>query len=240
MLNYMLNKLNEGWLSSQITQSDINELLINIKEEDRDDVGKMFSKYLEKSWSELIKSLRENVEYVWLNIIYGKYGYKWRTLQVSEKELYDIIESYINHNSIFKDLISAEEANKYMIDLKAYFKRFSEEGTWTDVFNDLTMYWYSWDIFALSITYLQILKILNISGNEKMVEYEQVLKKYILSIPNERANIEELENNLKKVLKTVPKTMFQKIKDMMLQNVSEYDEMTSRLRTSQMQEREAK
>ena len=73
-----------------------------------------------------------------------------------------------------------------------------------------------------------------------MVEYEQVLKKYILSSPNERTTIEELENNLKKVLKTVPKTVFQKLKDMISKSVLEHDEMTQRLRTSQMEEKEAK
>ena len=51
---------------------------------------------------------------------------------------------------------------------------------------------------------------------------------------------EELENNLKKVLKTVPKTVFQKLKDMISKSVLEHDEMTQRLRTSQMEEKEAK
>ena len=165
ILNYMLNKLNEGWLSSQIKQSDINELLINVKEEDRDIVNKMFSTYLEKSWSELIESLKENGEQGWLEKIYVKYGYKWRTLQVTETEINDIIDSYIRNNSIFKTVISLEEANTYKRVLKAYFKRFTEGGTWADVFNDVTSFWYSWDIFALSLTYLQILKLLNINEN---------------------------------------------------------------------------
>ena len=232
----MLNKLNEGWLSSQIKQSDINELLINVKEEDRDIVNKMFSTYLEKSWSELIKSLKENGEHGWLEKIYVKYGYKWRTLQVTETEINDIIDSYIRNNSIFKTVISLEEANTYKRVLKAYFKRFTEGGTWADVFNDVTTFWYSWDIFALSLTYLQILKLLNINENEKMIEYEKVLKNYILSSPNERTAIEELENNLKKVLKTVPKTVFQKLKDMISKSVLGHDEMTQRLKVLQRNE----
>ena len=236
ILNYMLNKLNEGWLSSQIKQSDINELLINVKEEDRDIVNKMFSTYLEKSWSELIKSLKENGEHGWLEKIYVKYGYKWRTLQVTETEINDIIDSYIRNNSIFKTVISLEEANIYKTVLKAYFKRFTEGGTWADVFNDVTTFWYSWDIFALSLTYLQILKLLNINENEKMIEYEKVLKNYILSSPNERTAIEELENNLKKVLKTVPKTVFQKLKDMISKSVLGHDEMTQRLKVLQRNE----
>jgi serine/threonine protein kinase len=240
MLNYMLNKLNEGWLSSRITQSDINELALNVKEEDRDEATKMFSICLEKSWSELIKKLRETGEHGWLNNIYVKYGYKWRTMKVTEKELDDIIESYINNNSIFNTIISQEEANNYKTELKAYFKRFIEGGTWNDVFDDLTMYWYSWDVFALSITYLQILTLLEINGNEKMAEYEQVLKKYVLSMPNERIKVEELENNLKGVLKTVPKTVFQKFNDMVSKNILGYDKMTNRLRTAQMEDKEAK
>lgn len=240
ILNYMLNKLNEGWLSSLIKQSDINELLINVKEEDRDIVNKMFSTYLEKSWSELIKSLKENGQHIWLEKIYVTYGYKWRILQVKETEINDIIESYVNNNSIFKTVINDEETKIYKTVLKAYFQRFTEGGTWADVFNDVTTFWYSWDIYGLSLTYLQILKLLNINENEKIVEYEQVLKRYILSSPNERTTIEELENNLKKVLKTVPKTVFQKLNDMILKDVLEHDEMTNRLRTSQMEEKEAK
>ena len=201
MLNYMLIKLNESWLTSAIKQEDINELLINVAPENREEAEKMFSVYLDQSWGELIKNLRQRSNHDWLDNIYKKYGYKWRTLTIQGETMNEIIDSYLQHNP------SQNEGGK---ELKEYFNTFVD-GTWEKLFNELIGHCYTWDVFALSQTYLQIIKMINIGDNDKMVEYEKLLKRNVLSVPNARMTAEEMENELINVLSIVPRTSFEEI-----------------------------
>ena len=78
--------------------------------------------------------------------------------------------------------------------------------------------------------------MLEINENEKIIAYISELKNTILSIPNERKGAEETKNEIIKVLKTVPKTMYENLMEIIFGTNEKHSEFHSELVTNQLEE----
>ena len=59
IINYMVCQLNNTWLTSAITQDQMNELALNVTINDRPEALKLFSKYAGKPWTTLLEDLQK-------------------------------------------------------------------------------------------------------------------------------------------------------------------------------------
>jgi len=172
ILNFMLTELNREWLTSPVTQEQINYLLsygselrstpyvpetslsrapfleLLSKDEDR------FSSYLNKSWSETILDLNSKGNNRLLELIYESYGYQWRTRKVTNLD--SIINEYIEKNLMNLGMFTKEELEIYRANMLEYFSSYNDKN-WSDLFNDLISSQKTWDNYALSIVYLKII-----------------------------------------------------------------------------------
>lgn len=236
LLNYMLDTLNREWLESIVTQEQINNLIS--KTPNRELVETEFSEFLNKKWLEIILQLNERGQDKWIEMIYENYGYLWRTKQADT--INDVINGYIEgfmkeDDSIKSKLFTKDELKLYRTNLTEFFSKYSTQ-TWETLFNDLITYQETWDNYALSFIYITIMKMLEINENEKIIAYISELKNTILSIPNERKGAEETKNEIIKVLKTVPKTMYENLMEIIFGTNEKHSEFHSELVTNQLEE----
>ena len=227
ILNYMLTELNREWLQSTVTQEQINYLLSLKKDEDR------FSSYLNRSWSETILELNSKGNNSLLELIYEGYGYQWRTKKVSNLET--IVNAYIENNLIKLNLFENEELEECKEKLTDFILSYNDKN-WEELFNDLVSSQQTLDNYALSIVYLKIIVSFGITQNEKIREYRELLKGIILSKPKERKTAEETKQAIKEVLQKVPKTIFSKIKDIILGRKENHDNIKQSVVTKKIDE----
>ena len=107
---------------------------------------------------------------------------------------------------------------------------------WEELFNDLVSSQQTLDNYALSIVYLKIIVSFGITQNEKIREYRELLKGIILSKPKERKTAEETKQAIKEVLQKVPKTIFSKIKDIILGRKENHDNIKQSVVTKKIDE----
>ena len=218
------------------------------KDEDR------FSSYLNKSWSEGLRPSTTNsvdsiaVGRVWsetiidlnskgnnglLELIYEGYGYQWRTKKVSNLET--IVNAYIENNLMKLNLFENEELEECKEKLTDFILSYNDKN-WEELFNDLVSSQQTLDNYALSIVYLKIIVSFGITQNEKIREYRELLKGIILSKPKERKTAEETKQAIKEVLQKVPKTIFSKIKDIILGRKENHDNIKQSVVTKKIDE----
>ena len=80
------------------------------------------------------------------------------------------------------------------------------------------------------------MKMIELNENEKIVAYISELKSTILSVPKERKGADETQNEIIKVLKTVPKTMYENLVEIIFGSNEKHSEMHSELVTNQLEE----
>lgn len=220
MLNYMLDILNSDWLNSKITKEQLDKIK-------QIDPSSQLDSFINKKWYDLIYKLEDNNN-ILVYKIYDLYGYNWRTKTIKKDEITKIINSYIENfskHSFVKSKPSIQQMlQQYKVKLSEYFIKF-ENQTWENLFNELVKFKETWDNYALSIVYLKMLNIMNLSKNEdqeqKISEYEKLLLTVIFSLPNERKKPEETKELIKQVLKTIPKKQMKNVLNIINENISD-------------------
>ena len=232
ILNYMLDVLNSNWLASNITEQQVNEILTKIDQNNEKEkmAGSRLQELVkpqqqqnnEKQWR-IIKARLETENNPLIDKIYELYGYTWRTQLIKKEEINKIVNDYTESllKKSFIKRIPQEKIQEFKTKLSNYLLSF-ENKTWENLLNELIKYRESWDNYALSIVYLKLLIIININptdnalpgsqeNKQKIIEYEELLHKNILALPNERKKPEETKEEIKKVLQTIPKFEFKGI-----------------------------
>lgn len=232
IINYMVCQLNNAWLTSPITQDQINELALNVTINDRPEVLKLFSKYAGKPWTILLDDLQKGGDNEWLDIIYVQNGYKWRNVQIKEEQITQIIDGFIKINPLFSNeqpVLKPEEQKTLKNNIEDYLKG-SPELTWEELLNHLLENSGSWDNYALSIIYLKIFKIMKL----EWPEYKKILIDIIVANPNERLKPEETKSKLLEVLQALPKISVENLKQLL--KTLNNDEIEEKLKTVQLEE----
>jgi len=186
MLNYMLNELNKEWLKSIITPEQIKTIqqtdtLITFKPN--------------QTWIDLIIYLEDKQEDITLEKIYEQYGYNWRTKSITQEEITNIINDYIQNNNFIKTITDNNLKTVFRTNLLNYFSPFINQ-PWENLFSELIKTSISWDNYALSITFFKIITQLEIP---EINNYNTLLISIIFSEPNKRQSPQETINEIKKI-----------------------------------------
>jgi serine/threonine protein kinase len=249
IINFMMNHLNKEWLISTITQEQINELVMNVKEDEKDIASKMFTEYVGKKWETLLEDFTKGGDSQWLDLIYINNGYKWRNTQIVGEQLTQIIDGFFNTNPIFVEefsgspssLLIPEDKEILKSNLMDYLKSF-ETLTWEDLLNSLLENSDSWDNYALSIIYIKFLKLMKIKMDDErtssimkvLSDYERLLIEIIVAKPNERLKANETKKKILEVLQTMPKVVAENFKKIF--KLINYTEIEESLKTAQLEE----
>ena len=223
LLNYMLDTLNNEWLTSIVTKSHIDDLLLHSPPGDRKIVSQYLSKFINTTWRTLLVQLRKDNDDEWIELIYLKHGYQWRTEPITETHIINVINNYIRNLPVMNaDVLSGEfynpELQAFKDKLITYFSKFYGQ-EWQVLFDELVQYSNSWDNYALSLIYLHLLEAVDLDDDtdsttnpNKIPMYQELLKATILCCPNERITAEETQKRIIEALQTVTKPVSEQLK----------------------------
>jgi serine/threonine protein kinase len=222
LLNYMLDTLNNEWLTSIVTKSHVDDLLLHAPTGDRKIVSQYLSKFINTTWRTLLVQLRKDNDDDWIELIYLKHGYQWRTEPITETHVINVINNYIRNLPVMNaDVLSGEfynpELQAFKDKLITYFSKFYGQ-EWQVLFDELVQYSNSWDNYALSLIYLHLLEAADLdddtdnNNNNKIPMYQEILKANILCCPNERPTAKETQTRLINALQTVTKPVSEQLK----------------------------
>jgi len=226
LLNYMLETLNNEWLSSTVTKSHIDDLLLHAPLGDRKIVSQYLSKFINTTWRTLLVQLRKDNDAEWIELIYLKHGYQWRTEPITDTHIINVVNNHLRNLPVLNaDVLSGEfynpELQAFKDKLLTYFSRFYGQ-EWQVLFDELVQYSDSWDNYALSLIYLHLMEALDLDDDDtdsttnnnpnKMHMYQEILKATILCCPNERMTAEETQKRIIEALQTVTRPVSEQLK----------------------------
>jgi len=97
LLNYMLDTLNNEWLTSTVTKSHIDDLLLHAPPGDRKIVSQYLSKFINTTWRTLLVQLRKDNDDEWIELIYLKHGYQWRTEPITDTHIINVVNNHLRN-----------------------------------------------------------------------------------------------------------------------------------------------
>ena len=120
-----------------------------------------------------------------------KKAVKWQDGMVTKEKISKVITDFIKKNTVMTDLLSEKQRGEYNKKLHDYFNGFIGK-KWAEVAESLLENVSTWDSYALSATYLQIIEVLELKNTNmdlpKWRSYKKILEDIILSRPDERDN----------------------------------------------------
>jgi len=120
-----------------------------------------------------------------------KKAVKWQDGMVTKEKISKVITDFIKKNTVMTDLLSEKQRGEYNKKLHDYFNGFIGK-KWAEVSESLLENVSTWDSYALSATYLQIIEVLELKNTNmdlpKWRSYKKILEDIILSRPDERDN----------------------------------------------------
>lgn len=155
---------------------------------------------------------------------------------VSIETIKECIESYYKENKGINRVFSEEEIEEQKVKALNYFSGIINKvgfGTtkWRTVKEELLKTYETWDIYGVSMTYLQLYKDLSIDEKEipHMLKMKEILKDVVSAMPNERPNGKELLLRLKKELGKTSRKNEEKLIDL-LKRITDKDRQMRRER----------
>lgn len=120
-----------------------------------------------------------------------KKAVKWQDGMVTKEKITKVITDFIKKNNVMTELLSEKQRSEYNKKLHDYFNGFVGK-KWAEVAESLLENVSTWDSYALSATYLQIIEVLELKNTNmdlpKWRSYKKILEDIILSRPDERDN----------------------------------------------------
>lgn len=132
-----------------------------------------------------------------------------------------IVEEYIKLHVFLQDnnLFTKTEREEFTEKMNKYIEEFNGK-TWRDVWNTLTSSAATWDNYSINIMYLMELKISGLLDISKLPEntnnflflYINIIKKNIISKPQERQQPDATQVEIKKIFEKIKKEEYYKVK----------------------------
>lgn len=135
-----------------------------------------------------------------------KKAVKWQDGMVTKEKITKVITDFIKKNNVMTDLLSEKQRSEYNKKLHDYFNGFVGK-KWAEVAESLLENVSTWDSYALSATYLQIIEVLELKNTNmdlpKWRSYKKILEDIILSRPDERDNSSKIIEKINTIFTNV-------------------------------------
>lgn len=135
-----------------------------------------------------------------------KKAVKWQDGMVTKEKITKVITDFIKKNNVMTDLLSEKQRSEYNKKLHDYFNGFVGK-KWSEVAESLLENVSTWDSYALSATYLQIIEVLELKNTNmdlpKWRSYKKILEDIILSRPDERDNSSKIIEKINTIFTNV-------------------------------------
>lgn len=123
----------------------------------------------------------------------------WKTEIVTEIHIKTICDSFIDDNKLFKELFDDKDLNMFKEKSFTYMKSFIGKDWKTTVF-ELLKFSNTWDNYSVSIMYLIIFRnIFDTDSFPFFIEYFELLKTNLFSIPSERLTTSVMKTNVSSI-----------------------------------------
>lgn len=130
-------------------------------------------------------------------------------LPASEELLFECIDEYFEKNRGMEAICNQVKCEDYKERLKSYFSNIIKnigfgKIRWKTIVDDLIQYNKTWDVYSLTVCYLQLFDQLKIEGNDDitfMRDFKNMLLDILLSVPSDRLDAKACTNKLKKIQK---------------------------------------
>jgi hypothetical protein len=127
---------------------------------------------------------------------------EWQEQIVDKLQIDEIISEYFNKNHAVIELLSKSQRVEYRKKVDGYYSTFIGK-KWIDMVNEIQKGVLTWDNYGLTVVYLYIIQVLNLSEETKtsllLSKYKKYLEEIMMSLPNERPSYEESRLRLKNI-----------------------------------------
>jgi len=159
-------------------------------------------------------------------------------IPLSKETVEPCITDYIEKSRAIQ-LLSESEKDDYKKKLTEYYaSQISALGMgatkWNKIYDESKKTYKSWDIYAISVCYLQMFKDLGLEtyvAEEKgnfLNNFQELLKKIITSLPTERMSGEELMKELKNNMSVAPEEEVKNLSRALREDVANEDKLDKR------------
>ena len=164
------------------------------------------------------------IDICFLTYMANKLGEDWQGKPVEQKHINKVLFDFFSENYAIRNLFTEEERANFQKRLTDEFtnKIVTQKFTWKQFADYLTKCHHSWDNYAVCITFLYIIKDMELESYQmmfpKLGEYMKLLKTIVLSLPEERQTIENTRETILKTLSNINRKENREIQKSIVEN----------------------
>jgi len=149
------------------------------------------------------------IEIALMTYVANELGDGWQENPIEQKDITKVLYDFFSQNDAIKKLFTDDEQKEYHQKLTDLFTNefVVKKLTWKQATDYLIKSKTTWDNYALSIVFLYIIKDMNLNSYQsifpKFGEYIKLLKTIVLSLPEQRPNIEETKKSILDLLANI-------------------------------------
>jgi serine/threonine protein kinase len=220
--------------SAQIIHYDLKENNIMIQDTDKRpiiidfglsiDVTKPMENYFYSYYTEYAPWC---IDIIFLSFMVNKVGKDWQTISIKSNNINLIINEFFENNPINVKLLIQDERNIWKTKLVNYFNQFVNK-PWKTLYEELIKYRFTWDNYSIIVMYLFLfyeLELKKYSSTEILNNYLELLKKNMMTTPNERTTPTILKKKILKLFKSINRNKLKNMKKLLVDQYSTKDGM---------------
>jgi serine/threonine protein kinase len=162
------------------------------------------------------------IDIIFLSYMVNEVGKDWKTKSITANNIKIIINDFFENNPINKKLLIEDERNYWKTKLINYFNVFINK-PWKTLYDELVKYCFTWDNYSIIIMYLFMiyeLKLIQYSSNTFFYDYINLLKKNLMTTPNERTTPTILKHKILKKFNSIQIIKVQDLKKILVEQYS--------------------
>jgi hypothetical protein len=159
------------------------------------------------------------IDTVFLSYMVNKVDKDLQTAIITSNNIKTIINEYFEKNPINTKLLIPDERNKWKTKLENYFNQFVNK-PWKILYDELVKYCFTWDNYSIIVMYLFLfyeLELKKYSSTEILNNYLELLKKNMMTTPNERTTPTILKKNILKLFKSINRNKLKNMKKILVE-----------------------
>jgi serine/threonine protein kinase len=159
------------------------------------------------------------IDIIFLSYMVKQVGKDWQTISIKSNNINLIINEFFENNPINVKLLIQDERNIWKTKLVNYFNQFVNK-PWKTLYEELIKYRFTWDNYSIIVMYLFLfyeLELKKYSSTEILNNYLELLKKNMMTTPNERTTPTILKKNILKLFKSINRNKLKNMKKILVE-----------------------
>jgi hypothetical protein len=159
------------------------------------------------------------IDIIFLSYMVKQVGKDWQTISIKSNNINLIINEFFENNPINVKLLIQDERNIWKTKLVNYFNQFVNK-PWKTLYEELIKYRFTWDNYSIIVMYLFLfyeLELKKYSSTEILNNYLELLKKNMMTTPNERTTPTISKKKILKLFKSINRNKLKNMKKILVE-----------------------